>query len=540
MKPALRTSLWILAALAALLAIALFVAPWFVGQDVLLHLAQNLARKHGEVELSADPMHLRFLPQPSLVAHDVALRRQSEPTGGVVPKPILEAERLLVALAVLPLLGGEVEAAHFELVKPKLHLLCDEQGHWNWLPSNARVTGKKALQETSPALDFGPLSRANISITQGHLILEDIPRGATYELQDLDLEATASVLGDKLHVDSLTLSLRASGSSLPWEEPLPLQLLFTASLPLKQGHAAVEHLEANFWGASLSATLHADDVHATPTLQGDVSLVLPFTTLQRLLGPVAQETPLPRETLDASLTLQGPLENLRLPRIALAVKKEDDEPPSTLEGSGLLRLTASPAFSCELKGGDFDISPVLAVLRKEEEEGKLPLLPPADLFAWSEALSLDADLELASLRALGLRLENLRLSARVKDGSLTLGRPDEKNQEPLAQLAGGPLKGSLEAFREGRDMRFTASLALENADAATLLRPFLAEQVLTGRCAASLNASAAGAGWPEVLESLQGDIHLRVEQGDFPTLAEEALVRRFPLLEGNFRIQGIP
>jgi len=549
MRPALRRTLYALASLALLLLAAVVFAPWFLGQERLRQLAENLAEEHAGLELQiAEPVQWRILPRPSLVIEGASMHLTHGATAAGAHVPLLQVERLTVALAVLPLLSGEVEAARLELSRPVLHLLRNSEGRWNWQniptdhPPQEAASQKNRNAAASP---FGPLRRASLVIEKGRVFIQDMMADASLDLRELDCSAGLEVDdrpdGPEASLDLRSLSAAVSGPALPWGGQAPLHLEAGLRYAPELGRLTLDSLQASLNGIALETDLTLTDLTAAPQLEGRLVLEAPVSALAPGAELPGNPGPLRFETL-----LAGDLQRLVFEEMSLSLESNEAPELLRLQGAGSLELQSHgpPRLELRLQGPQLDTTPLaaLAAAFGGSEEPQAPPPPPAELLAWTRALHADIALDLERLQTPGLELQDVALRLNAGHGGLRLtGAPDAA----LAHLGQGALTASLRASlapatgtSPEAGLTLEADASLEGADAVALLQGYLPQPMLEGAVAAELSLAAAGARWPELGGSLTGELLLQVREGGLPGLEDTAPARRFRLLEGRFDIQG--
>lgn len=542
--------------LIALVLVTLLLAPRFLLQERLRQLAEELAGEHAGVELQiAEPVTWRLLPRPSLLLEGVSLHLAHGATATGAPAPLLQAERLRVVLAAMPLLFGEVEAAKVELAGLVLHLLRNKEGFWNWQPvssADALLDESSDLQQSAPSrnLDFGPLRGADLHITKGRVFIQDLSAGQTLDLRQLECRARLIVerLDQRLQarLEPFTLSARIRSSALPHAEPALLELEAAGFLAPEANHAGLEIRKAELMGLNLTGSLEVQQLSRNPSFAGEIQLNAPLQALARLQGAPQQAPP---ATLKLQCKLQGAATDLQIQDISLFLDDADKEQGAdkTMELGGSARLKTlenrPPELQLQLQGRELDIqrlTALAAALKGQEPETASAFPPPEALLAWSQALHLDTKLGVDLLRTAGIQLHDLKLELTAKQGELRLTGPDGAARARLAQ---GELQASLRAWTAQSSAppgqaSLEAFASLQGAEAVHVLHAFVPQPVLEGALSAELSLSGAGASWPELGASLEGRLQLDVAEGEVPMLADDAPARRFKLLQGAFAIQG--
>ena len=99
-------------------------------------------------------------------------------------KPVLAADRLTARLRFFPLFAGRVEIADVSLVRPRINVSFDRDGHSNWaslIDALARALGPKA-NRPADATSF-----TEIRINDGTIALQDATRGINETFNNVEL-----------------------------------------------------------------------------------------------------------------------------------------------------------------------------------------------------------------------------------------------------------------------------------------------------------------------------------------------------------------
>ncbi|MEO3433989.1 AsmA family protein [Inquilinus sp. CAU 1745] len=241
-----------------LLVVAVAAIPFLVPTEAVTSRVTAMVRDATGRELRIEgPVEIAVFPAIAVRMSDVALANVE---GSSEPDMVSLGE-LDVRVALLPLLGGEVEIDRFVLRQPSIVLEVAEDGTPNWQfggpEEGAAQEGAAQEQETAPAEDAGQeggspleaLTLGDIQIVDGTVTYIDHRTGETTVLSDVsvtaalgDLSGPVSVTGDAVFRDvAIALDLSADdaaalidGSLTPVSlslesEPLTLSFDGTAS-----------------------------------------------------------------------------------------------------------------------------------------------------------------------------------------------------------------------------------------------------------------------------------------------------------------------
>ena len=115
----------VVAACTTVIAAATYVIPADTVRDAI---ESQIRAVTGLDPLLRGPMAVSMFPVPTVEFSDVAL---GEPAAG---ETALAAEQLTVNLRVMPLLARRIEIANISVVRPRIAVTVDADGHTNWSP----------------------------------------------------------------------------------------------------------------------------------------------------------------------------------------------------------------------------------------------------------------------------------------------------------------------------------------------------------------------------------------------------------------------
>ncbi|MDX8392750.1 MAG: AsmA family protein [Mariprofundaceae bacterium] len=219
----------------ALLATALFAAPFFIDANQYKSLIIDQAEKATGRHIEIGELHASLFPWVGVRIDDVHIANPR----GFAAGDFLFVKSLDVQVALLPLLGGNYQIERFVLDTPKLQLLRAADGFSNWedlLPSaNAKSTSSPASQSpaagarsraASPAAQdkkapagngsiLAALSAQSLRMNNGEVHFRDAQTGRNILLGDLNIEVddvqmarpialrvTAKLAGDAFSLDA--------------------------------------------------------------------------------------------------------------------------------------------------------------------------------------------------------------------------------------------------------------------------------------------------------------------------------------------------
>jgi AsmA protein len=165
----------VVAACTTVIAAATYVVPADMVRDAI---ESEIGAVTGLEPLLRGPMSVSMFPVPTVEFSDVAL---GEPVAG---ETALAAERLTVNLRLMPLLARRIEIADISLVRPRIAVTIDPDGHTNWSPLIDILA--RALRPNAQR-DEGVLSFSEIGIKDGVVALRVPDRGVDETLEGVEL-----------------------------------------------------------------------------------------------------------------------------------------------------------------------------------------------------------------------------------------------------------------------------------------------------------------------------------------------------------------
>ena len=134
-------------------------------------------------QVSLGQMHLSLFP-PSFQVENVAI---ADDPAFADPKPFVQADQLSVSVQLAPLFHQDVEINSIELKRPRVELVKNRQGGWNF----STMGSKNAPSHPQSSSSGNSFSLAELAITDGQVAITDMeakqPR-AVYDHIDLTLK----------------------------------------------------------------------------------------------------------------------------------------------------------------------------------------------------------------------------------------------------------------------------------------------------------------------------------------------------------------
>lgn len=454
-----------LAALIALLGLAAGVAyALFDAAAIKRHLVEQVAAKTGRTLAIAGEVSLSLWPEVAVSAGQVSLSEADGKTG------FAALESLRVAVAVMPLLAGKVEAREIGIDGLALTLVKRRDGKLNI----DDLTGGQAAQnqpggpqKAAPAGGSQPLQVdiAGLALRDARFTWRDEMAGKTTKLSALDF-STGRVQADgaagSLTIDQLKLAARGSSGD--------------------------DRFEANL---ELPALKFSEQRLATP-FSGKLALSSPAMPMGSVKLPLSGKLALDLGKSTADLTLDTQLDASNI-ALKLAVER-------------LSPLFFNFDLNIDQLNVDHYLPPAKPGAAGAEAGASGKAEKPAakiDLSAL-EALNFRGKLDIGQLQAKGLKLSALTARLAAADGRLDV-------TSMQAKLYGGSLDGALGVNARGNV--FTVRQNLSGIDIRPLLADLMQKEPLEGRGTLTFNVNTHGATVDALKRGLAGQASLALKDG---------------------------
>lgn len=411
-----------------------------------------------------------FTPYPSVTFQKVQIG------SGKDARPLVVMESLQAELSLVSLLVGHVRPSLLELEKPVFHFAVDADGKPNWtLPRSLRGDSE--------------LGRLIIRSGTVHYAVGDKPEillsNVNADLNWPDPSATASLKGNASWQDE---NFDFNGSV-----GTPLDLVAGKTTALRFAIASTP-LRASFNGTVRNL--------AQPEGEGELSVTTP--SIRRLAGffdmPMEEGSTLGSASIESQASLA--LNTLTFADAKISVDGN--------EGEGVLSLDFAkkrPAIQGTLAFESLDLSAYSEALAASIAAARAaPDMP----FAIGSLDNGDVDLRVSASQVLlgSARLGRTAASATIRDERLTLSVGE-------AQLYGGRLSASLSASLQDE----TASTSLQGRVDGLPVRAALSDLFgvshIDGNGSGTVNMSAHGKSWNELMASLSGSGEAAIVDGSF-------------------------
>jgi AsmA protein len=427
-------------------------------------------------------------------------------------KPVLAADRLTARLRFFPLFAGRVEIADVSLVRPRINVSFDRDGHSNWaslVDALARALGPKANR---PA---GATSFTEIRINDGTIAVQDATRGINETFNNVELA---------LAWPFISKSFAATGRVVWHDEPIDAAITLTDFAAALAGDRS--GMKIRLAGAPVKFAFEGN-WSTRPTLQ--------------IEGTLAADAPSLRETLRwAGLK---PLSGGGFGRFALKAKTNVSGGTIALStvnveldgnvAEGVLAFATDGRQTLQgtLAAGELDLTPYVATIRlltsNERDWNRVPLVIDG-----LTGVDLDLRLSAANITLGRAKLGRTAVAANLRGGKLlvTIGE---------SQAFGGVLKGSMALAASDVGAEFKSQLQFTDVDLEKCLGDIFQFRRIDGRGDMAVAIDATGTSVLAMTRTLNGTANLSGRDGSLVGWNVEQLLRRLerrPLSgTGDFR-----
>ncbi|NNG04946.1 MAG: AsmA family protein [Inquilinus sp.] len=371
-------------------------------------------------------IELAVLPRPRLRAGGVHIGTLS---GGLLPD-MASVDELEVEVALMPLLGGEIQVEHVALLRPLLIVETQPDGRTNW-SAGAGMAGSVRLDR--------------VSIADGTLVWRDGLRGREERLTALDVDLAAASLAGPLqaagsaNLRGVPLTFDLSSGRVTAAGALPMTL--TLGLRGAPGSMRLAGI------ASFAGGFQGDISAEAPSAADILSRIWPGRSVSSVAaGPVRFEA---EARLDAeAVELNGVAIEFGDMRATGAVNATLTEFPRLDVALALNRLDLDAWLAAAGEAGAGARSDPLGFFLDEWRGG----------FALPRTVSATADITVEAMTYRGGLVRQMRLEGLLGEGVVSIGRL-------TAQLPGGSdfaLAGTLQA--EAGQPRFDVDVQTASSD----------------------------------------------------------------------------
>ena len=427
-------------------------------------------------------------------------------------KPVLAADRLTARLRFFPLFAGRVQIADVSLVRPRINVSFDGDGHSNWaslVDALARALGPKA-NRPADATSF-----TEIRINDGTIALQDATRGIDETFKNVELA---------LAWPFISKSFAATGRIVWHDEPIDTAITLTdfasalagdrSGMKIRLAGAPVKFAFEGNWSTrptlQIEGTLAADAPSLRETLR--------WTGLKPLSGGGFGRFALKAKTNVSGGTIALSTVNVELDgNVAEGVLAFATDGRQTLQGT--------------LAAGELDLTPYVATIRlltsNERDWNRVPLVIDG-----LTGVDLDLRLSAAQITLGRAKLGRTAVAANLRGGKLlvTIGE---------SQAFGGVLKGSMALAASDVGAEFKSQLQFTDVDLEKCLGDIFQFRRIDGRGDMAVAIDATGTSVLAMTRTLNGTANLNGRDGSLVGWNVEQLLRRLerrPLSgTGDFR-----
>lgn len=526
-RPVLRRAMLVLLGLVVVVAGALAVAPALIPTaTVSARIAEQIEQWLGRpVAFSGDPV-ISLYPRPTVTIEGVVI-------GDALASetPLLSVERVIGTVALLPLLLGRVEIREFSLLRPRINLRVDAEGHSNWVISGGTVGARLAgaQDETVAAAD------AAADVTLGRFLIAD--GTITYRQGDGPI---SEVTGVSLDISwPSTAGGMTLGGRLNWRgEAVALTALLGQPLELISGRTTPIRFTIDAAPASVSfdGTVSRSDLDFA--LAGTAALTAP--SLRRLL--IWAGARIPGDGATPGPTTIAGAASWSWPLLAFSSATMSLDGNAAMGSFSVDFGDRRPFVRGTIAADVIDLTPYAVSLRTGMAPDGTWVGAPIDLPALAV---IDTDLRLSAdeVRMGATRATDVAASATVAGGRILLSLQE-------ASFYGGRLRATVSGLVDSSSLTLQVSASVAGMAALPALAAVAGVSVLAGTVSGAVEAGAAGDTWSALVAQLEGTVSATIVNGSLrgidlesavddarPTLASLALgtgATEFSRFEGAF------
>ena len=283
---------------------------------------------------------------------------------------------------------------------------------------------------------------------------------------------------------------------------------------LKEETLNAERLKIMLGDMNLLLKAKVAGLSKKPSFTADISA--PTFNLRQILTRIGKQ---PIETADPKAMTRVELNaSVRGSANALSVEtlkvRLDD---TRMEGKAEIALQPAQAYVFDLRVDAIDMDRYLPPPKTGPQKGPKPAGPapgtaPAPLpLDQLRALNLSGKFALGKLKISNLRLQDIQVQARAKDGLISM--------DPMtAALYGGTSKGIISIDARGKQPRLAIDEQLANVQTGPLLKDLQGKAVLTGLAVSGMKLTAIGADRDEITRTLNGKVDFQLKDGSIEGL----------------------
>lgn len=489
-----------LVAIVVLLVVAVIVAPFFIPLETIKAeaIAQAKQATGRDVRIDGD-FKLSLFPNAELVAGKVSVGNVQ----GAKAAQMVAIESVNVSVALLPLIGGNVEVNAFVIEKPVINLEIDKNGKPNWeFTAAGAEDAKSASTESKPAESGGGSPLAGITLDDVRLVDGTI----TYSDARSGLSHRLDAINWTVELPSLSDPVAVNGDFVWNKEKIDIALTLTS--PDTFLNAKETAIETSISAAPVKLDFKGSATNAA-TLKAGGAVTLDVPSIRNLAAWAGSP-------IDAPGSGFGPLKvtgnvavdgsKYAFKQAKLAVDKIEGSGDFAFDGGGKV-----PAVSAVMKLGVLDLNPYLP------PEGETASKPAASSQSagsggssappdWSDdpidmsglkAANANLDLTVAGILVRKIKVGESNLKVSLKNGILTTD---------LTKLAlyKGNGTAKITANAAGAKPKIAVNFDLKGFDASPFLKDAADFDRLEGTANADLAVTTPGSTERQLVSALNG------------------------------------
>lgn len=202
---------------------------------------------------------LSIIPGVGVSLNDVSLKN------GAVD--IASAEKISVTVELLPLIKKEIRIARFNIARPKIRIVSDKNGRFNF-ERPVKKEAKKAAEGGAPSLGI-----SDFRLTDGEFVYSDMTSGSKTEAKGISAEVSRLSFGDTGRGPLGSLTFRASIScSEVKSKPVSVKDI-KLQAAARDGVVTIDPMKAGFFGGVEKGAVTVDLSGAAPDIHARYSAV---------------------------------------------------------------------------------------------------------------------------------------------------------------------------------------------------------------------------------------------------------------------------
>ncbi|MGH6988718.1 MAG: AsmA family protein [Stellaceae bacterium] len=444
----------------------------------------------------AGPLSLSLFPEIGISATKVSL---AGAPGGTETE-MVQVKRLDFAVAILPLISGQLKIDRFILVDPAIHLVIDAKGRPNWnfgaAPSATEAPAAGTAQPAASAL--AALARFRVGemrVENGDITFTDRRTGTQAELRKVDLAMALPAL-DRPATFSGTVQWRGTPVAVS------ATLADPGAIMNPGGKSALSlSLTAKQISAKLTGTLRGTSTTASP-LVFDGTATIKMPSARDFIAWSGLKISLPKHGF-GPLSVSGKIHDAD----GIAQFSDADFKLDALRATGKMTIAMTGprlAATATLAAGTLDLNPYLG-----------PAAASSAQSGWSSA-----PFDLAPLRQIDLDLALTATALRYR--RLTIGKSDIalhlKNSRLVIDIKSlalyrGNVKGQVQLDAVTPNARLTAAVSATGVALKPFLHDFADIDAINGTGSGDLSATATGNSERALVQTLDGKGAFRIDHG---------------------------